>query len=207
MSGHRGCDGEGARLAHGHVAHEHAADAGHARSEVGERVARDLEHAPLSDDHLVPGAVDERAGGDLRRSIGWQVCNNLSLALKSKEIGTFFRRGHSLGVNALKAEYGEYFRTLLAKQNRQQEFRVQMSKTRCDEQTFADFLKRLLPDPKMPVTAMSNRSVLMVFEIRRERVRQVRQETSTIEHIAASRWELALQVQPEKKLDGARLIR
>jgi len=104
---------------------------------------------------------------DIRLTTVRVVCNNtLSLATRSRELGTFFRRGHNLSLGALKDEAKAFFKQMLEEQTAQQEIIRKMSNTRCDDAAFGRFLATLVPDPKAPANLASNLALAQAYETR-----------------------------------------
>ena len=112
---------------------------------------------------------------DIRLTTVRVVCNNtLSMALRSKAAGAFFRRGHNQGIEVLKAEAQAFYENILADQDKQQDILVKMAESPCDDAAFKAFLAKLLPLPAKPATFDSNTTVAKAHETRHMNIEQAR---------------------------------
>jgi phage/plasmid-like protein (TIGR03299 family) len=104
---------------------------------------------------------------DIRLTTVRVVCNNtLTIALRKKDQAHFFRRGHSGNYQVLKADAEAFIKSILAQQDETQLVMEKLAHAECSVDTFAAFLKLLLPDPTRPVTADSNKAVQRGFDTR-----------------------------------------
>jgi len=114
---------------------------------------------------------------DIRLTPVRVVCNNtLTLALQKKGQAHVFRRGHSGSYEVIKAEAEAFFQSVLAQQVETQTVMEQLVHAKCSDNTFAAFLKKLLPDPTRPVTADTNVAVERGFDTRTHTIAAQRNE-------------------------------
>ena len=74
----------------------------------------------------------------------------------------------------IKAEAKEFLNFTLKKTKETEDLFKRLAKAECAEPRFSEFLQQLLPDPKQPLTATSNPSVMKAYETKTETIRQMR---------------------------------
>lgn len=104
---------------------------------------------------------------DIRLTTVRVVCNNtLTIALEGYGLNKVFKRGHD-GSNAIiKAEAKQFFNFAIQQTKKTEELFTKLSKMNCNKTDFEQFLDKLMPDIRRPITTESSSSVLKSHETR-----------------------------------------
>lgn len=118
---------------------------------------------------------------DIRLTTVRVVCNNtLTIALEGYGLNKVFKRGHD-GSNAIiKAEAKQFFNFAVQQSKKTEELFTRLAKLKCNKADFERFLIKLMPDPRKPITADSNTTVLKSYETRMETVIENRKQVMNV---------------------------
>lgn len=118
---------------------------------------------------------------DIRLTTVRVVCNNtLTLALRKKDQAHVFRRGHNGSYEVIKTEAEAFFKSVLAQQADTKAAMEKLVLAECNDDAFAAFLKKLLPDPTRPTTADANRAVARGFDTRTATIAEQRDQIMAV---------------------------
>ncbi len=130
---------------------------------------------------LFTNSHDGSLGIDIRLTTVRVVCQNtLSLALHKKATGRVFRRAHNGRYEQLKEEAKAFYEFTLKQSQETQDLFSHLATVTCEDAAFEGFLKALMPDPRKPVTADSNASVMRAFETRMATVHATRKQITAV---------------------------
>lgn len=112
---------------------------------------------------------------DIRLTTIRVVCQNtLSLAMSKSPAGKVFKQAHDGRIAQLRTEASQFFAFALQQCKDTETLFTHLAQRPCEEKAFADFLRKLLPDPALPMSAKNNLSVLHAYESRLDKARQSR---------------------------------
>jgi phage/plasmid-like protein (TIGR03299 family) len=124
---------------------------------------------------LFTNSHDGSVGIDIRLTTVRVVCQNtLSLALSKKATGKIFQRAHNGRYGLLRDEAKRFFEFATKQSKEAETLFSRLASERCEDSKFHAFLGQLMPDPRKPVSALTNRAVLRGYETRMETVRATR---------------------------------
>ena len=98
------------------------------------------------------------------------------MALHKNAAGRVFRRAHRGSLDLLGMEAKAFFDFAVWQCKETEALFKRLANAQCTEAAFKEFLLKLMPDPKKPVTADRNDAVRRAYETRVETVRAPRNE-------------------------------
>lgn len=130
---------------------------------------------------LFTNSHDGSLGIDIRLTTVRVVCQNtLSLALHKKATGKFFRRAHDGRYERLKEEAKAFYEFTLKQSQEAEDLFTRLATAKCEDAAFDVFLKTLMPDPRKPVTADRDPSVMRAFVTRMATVQATRKQITAV---------------------------
>jgi phage/plasmid-like protein (TIGR03299 family) len=118
---------------------------------------------------------------DIRLTTVRVVCNNtLTIALEGYGLNKVFKRGHD-GSNAIiKAEAKQFFNFAIQQTKKTEELFTRLSKMKCNKTDFEQFLDKLMPDIRRPITAESSSSVRKSHETRMKTLIETKEQVINV---------------------------
>lgn len=130
---------------------------------------------------LFTNSHDGSVAIDIRLTTIRVVCQNtLSMALTSGKVGKVFRRSHNGSAALLQTEAKGFFEFAIKQCDEAEALFKRLANAKCTQPEFQSFLSRLMPDPKLPVTAATNASVRRAHETRLKTLHQTRDEITDV---------------------------